>query len=128
MTGTTDAQPFADGAKQQRGLSGFTTAATPPSALIEQTKGVLIFRYAISAEAAYSLMELWAAEADTTVEELAHAVVHEICQGDRSAPSDATLVRWLEERLRHEFPGVTTAPAAQEVTAEPSPEQLDRND
>lgn len=106
MTGTIDAHPVPDGAEPQRGLSGFTSTTTPTSALVEQAKGVLIFRYAVGAEAAYSLLELWAAETDSTVEDVAHAVIHEICQGDRSRSSDPALVRWLEERLRHEFPGV----------------------
>lgn len=108
MTGIIDAHPTAEGAKPHRGakgLTGFTTTAYP-TALIEQAKGVLIFRYGIAAEAAYSLLELWAAQTDATVAEVAQAVVHDICQGDRTVPSDPGLVRWLEERLRHEFPGV----------------------
>jgi hypothetical protein len=108
VTGIIDAHPMTDGAEPHRGprgLAGFTPTSVP-TALIEQAKGVLIFRYAIAADAAYSLLELWAAQTDATVDDVAHAVVHEICQGDRTVPSDPGLVRWLEERLRHEFPGV----------------------
>lgn len=109
MTGTIDAHPMTGGAEPQRGakgLTGFTPTSLPPTALVEQAKGVLIFRYSIAADAAYSLLELWAAQMDATVDEVAHAIVHEICQGDRTVPSHPGLVRWLEERLRHELPGV----------------------
>lgn len=117
MTGTIDAHPFPDGAQPQHGSSEST--GTPTPALVEQAKGVLIFRYAVGAEAAYSLIELWAAQTDHTVEDVAHAVVHEICQGERSQDSDPTLVRWLEDRLRREFPGVECEGAAPtEPTAE----------
>jgi len=75
------------------------------AALLEQAKGVLIFRYSIGACTAYRLMERWAADASVDPETVAHALVHEICQGDRSEPSDPKFVRWLEDRLRHEFPG-----------------------
>jgi hypothetical protein len=96
MTGIIDARPLPEGSSPR----------PRPSALVEQATGVLIFRYSIAAEAALSLLELWAAQTNASVEQVAHAVVHEICQGDRSEPSDPGLVRWLEERLRHEFPGV----------------------
>ncbi len=108
MTGTIDdAAPFTGGVEPHRGTWGLT-AAPAPAALIEQAKGVLIFRYGIAAAAAYSLLELWAAQTDATIGELAQAIVHDICQGDRSLPSDPVLVRWLEERLRHEFPGLAS--------------------
>ncbi len=109
MTGTIDAHPMTEGAEPQRGakgLAGFTPTSLPTTAPVEQAKGVLIFRYAIAADAAHSLLELWAAQTDATVDQVAHAVVLEICQGDHTVPSDPGLVRWLEERLRHEFPGV----------------------
>lgn len=103
MTGTIDdAAPLAEGADPFHDTPGPTR--TTPVALVEQAKGVLIFRYGIAADAAYSLLELWAAQTDVTVDQVAHAVVHEICQGERSMPSDPHLVRWLEDRLRREFP------------------------
>lgn len=74
------------------------------AAVVEQAKGVLIFRYSIDGETAYSLLELWAAEYGVTADAVARTVVHEICQGRRSDASDSGLVRWLEDRLRHEFP------------------------
>jgi hypothetical protein len=117
MTGTIDdASPVPEGASQPysasqphsgHGPDPRTTAA----ALVEQAKGVLIFRYAVSADAAFSLLELWAAETNVAIDAVARAVVHDICQGDRTGPSDPHLVRWLEDRLRHEYPGLGYASA-----------------
>lgn len=112
MTGTIDAT--AGGTEPQRGLAGFTGTAGP-TALIEQAKGVLIFRYCISAEAGDSLLELWAAQTDATVDCLSRTIVHNVCQGDHTVPGDPALVRWVEDRLRHQFPGVEC-----EGVAEPS--------
>lgn len=78
---------------------------TEAAALLEQAKGVLIFRYSIGACTAFRLMERWATEAGVGIETVAHTLVHEICQGDRTQPSDPRFVRWLEDRLRCEFPG-----------------------
>ncbi|HLN75466.1 MAG TPA: hypothetical protein VK204_00395 [Nocardioidaceae bacterium] len=72
------------------------------TALLEQAKGVLIFRYAIDACSAHKLVERWATQAGVGIETVAHALVHEICQGDK--PDDPRFVRWLEDQLRHEFP------------------------
>lgn len=124
MTGIIDAHPFTEGAEPHEGSIDSTTPTHPgqtpagqthagqthagpadAGALIEQAKGVLIFRYGIAADAAYSLLELWSAQTDASLDQVAHAVVHEICQGDRTTPSDPGLVRWLEGRLRREFPG-----------------------
>lgn len=91
---------------------GRRLALDEAAALIEQAKGVLIFRYSIGPEAALSLMELWAAEADVAVGDIAGAVVRDICQGQELA--DPRLVRWLEERLRHEA-------TAMRLAAEPEP-------
>ncbi|MDX6324639.1 MAG: hypothetical protein QOK15_993 [Nocardioidaceae bacterium] len=71
-------------------------------AVLEQAKGVLIFRYAVDAAAAGRLLCLWSAGAGVPVREVAHALVHDICHGDESEPSNPMLVRWLEDRLRRE--------------------------
>jgi ANTAR domain len=77
---------------------------TEAAALLEQAKGVLIFRYSIGACTAFRLIERWAGEAGVGIDTVARAMVHDICQGDRSQPSDPRFVRSLEERLRQEFP------------------------
>ena len=74
------------------------------AALVEQAKGVLIFRYGIDAYGALRQLQTWADEAGTTVEDVAHALVFAICQGVEVGPSDTRLARWIEERLRHELP------------------------
>lgn len=105
MTGIIDDTFAVSGSAKDRGPDQGRLAAS--AALLEQAKGVLIFRYAINADTAYSLLELWAAEVGVSVDEVADAVVHQICQGDHAQASNQRTVRWLEERLRHEFP---TAP------------------
>jgi hypothetical protein len=115
MTGMIDsAHPIPGGAGRQG--PNQLSEVSEDAALLEQAKGVLIFRYSIDAEAAHSLLELWAAETGSTARAVAHAVVHEICQGDTTGADDPQLVRWLEDRLRREFPGVEC-----EGGSEPSP-------
>jgi len=111
MTGTVDdATPSPGGSTRTRSdqeLDEITEAA----ALLEQAKGVLIFRYAIDACTAFGLIERWAVESGTGIETVAHALVHDICQGDRTELRDPSFVRWLEERLRHQFPAEPDSPA-----------------
>ena len=99
------------------------------SALVEQAKGALIFRYSIGACAAFDLIERWACEARVGIEKVAHTLVHEICQGDLSSPSDLRLVRWLEERLRRELPDdaddIATDPAPVSVAVDRTDSSLD---
>ena len=85
------------------------------TALLEQAKGVLIFRYGIDACSAFKLIERWAAAAKVGIEKVAHALVRGICQGDPAGSTDRRLVRWLEDQLRHEFP------EGEESPREPSP-------
>jgi hypothetical protein len=73
------------------------------AALVEQAKGVLVFRYGIDSFRALTQLGRWADEAGTTVEDVAHALVFAICQGVEVGPSDTRLARWIEERLRHEL-------------------------
>lgn len=78
--------------------------------LMEQAKGVLIFRYSINAVAAAALIDRWAVESGAGAMAVAHALVHDICQGDCGSGHDAWLVRWLEDRLRHDPPAVDVVP------------------
>ncbi len=87
------------------------------SALVEQAKGVLIFRYSVDAATAQSILELWSEEVEADLVAVAFALVHDICQGgDAPRHGDPGLVRWLEERLRRDRPHVDLA-----VTTEPVP-------
>lgn len=104
MTGMIDDTLRAPDGDGPLGSAQVPLPLTDAAALIEQAAGVLIFRFGVDAATAKALMQLWAAEAGAQVDAVAHALVHDICQGDRSGPSDPHLVRWLEDRLRHELP------------------------
>lgn len=106
MTGTID---DALRAPEPDGPPEAVPSLSDGSAVIEQAAGVLIFRFGIDATTARELMRLWGAEVGASVDALAHAMIHDICQGDRSRPSDPHVVRWLEDRLRHELPPPPTA-------------------
>lgn len=102
-------------------------AARPGTPIVDQAAGVLVFRYSIAADAAYDLLQRWASDAEVGVEAVARALVLDICQGAAGTGSDPRLVRWLEERLRHEvtavvstFPGVRATPVDAEQGA-PAP-------
>jgi hypothetical protein len=86
---------------------GHEVRSMSAGALVEQAKGVLIFRYSINADTALSILELWADQAGVELPVLALALVHDICQGGDAGHSDPALVRWLEDRLRHDRPHVT---------------------
>jgi hypothetical protein len=86
---------------------------------------VLIFRYSVGAAAASSLMELWAAEAAVAVEEVAHAIVYDICQGSSQSRSEPWLVRWVEDRIRQEVSPVAMSVRRETETGhEPEPGRL----
>lgn len=110
------AEPSAGALPWQR-LPGHDIRPMTSGALIEQAKGVLVFRYSIDADTALSILELWASEVDADLAGVAFALIHDICQGGETAPrSDPTLVRALEERLRRDRPHVDLS-----VTSEPVP-------
>jgi hypothetical protein len=99
---------------------GHDPRTTPSDALLEQAKGVLIFRYSIDADAAHALIQLWAAETGASPDDVCQVIVHEISQGDHAGAHTPQLVRWLENRLRHEFPEVEP-PVEHEGETDPSP-------
>lgn len=72
--------------------------------MVEQAKGVLMFRYGVSSYEALAVLGRWAAESGYTLPAIARAITLGVCQGrwgtDRG---DAGLVRWLENRLRTEL-------------------------
>lgn len=101
------AQRSPDAGRRLRPL-GHEVRAISAGALVEQAKGVLIFRYSTDADTALSILELWADEGGVDLPALAFALVHDICQGGPgTSRSDPGLVRWLEDRLRHDRPHVT---------------------
>jgi hypothetical protein len=105
------------GALPWQRLPGHDIRPMTSGALIEQAKGVLVFRYSIDADTALSILELWSSEVGADLAAVAFALINDICQGGESAPrSDARLVRALEERLRRDRPHVDLA-----VTSEPVP-------
>lgn len=106
MTGTIE---HVDLPEDERPLDTDTIPDAPSvtaltAALVEQAKGVLIFRYSIDSGRALGLLRAWADESGTAVEDVAHALVFAICQGVDVGPADTQLARWLEERMRHELP------------------------
>jgi hypothetical protein len=98
---------------------------TAVTALVEQAKGVLIFRYSIGARTAFRLIQRWAEEAGVCIETVARSLVHVICQGDHTEASDPRFVRWLEDRLRSGFPG---EPRAVPKAQPPVKVAVDQND
>lgn len=76
--------------------------------MVEQAKGVLMFRYGVSSYEALAVLGRWAAESGYTLSAIARAITLGVCQGrwgtDRG---DAGLVRWLENRLRTELATAT---------------------
>ncbi len=97
--------------------NGHDVGPMSSSALVEQAKGVLIFRYSVDAATALSILELWAEEVRADVTAVSFALVNDNCQGgDSPRHSDPALVRWLEERLRRDRPHVDLA-----ITTEPIP-------
>jgi hypothetical protein len=113
MTWKTDAFPLSDGADPHRSDGSERRRA---ASLVEQAKGVLIFRYATDAVTAQRVVERWAAEAGVSIETVAHALVHDISQGSRSQHGDRHFIRWLEDRLRHELPERLDEVASEAVT------------
>lgn len=100
----------------QRG-PGHDVRPVTAGALVEQAKGVLIFRYSIDADTALSILELWCSETGADLAALSYALVNDICQGaEAGSHSDPALVRWLEDRLRRNCPHVDLA-----VTSDPVP-------
>jgi hypothetical protein len=74
--------------------------------LMEQAKGVLIFRYGVDADTAAAQMNHWAGETGEPVEAIAHALVHDICQVSQVDAKAPWVVRWLERQLRHATPSI----------------------
>ena len=83
------------------------------TALLEQAKGALAFRFGVDADTALAVMELWADQREVELTRIAYVLVHDICRGADST-SDRELVRWLEEQLRKDCPEIHLTVAAGE--------------
>jgi hypothetical protein len=116
MTESSEALPTPGGEGSHPTPDGDSTRAT---ALVEQAKSVLVFRYGIDAEAALARLEGWAGETGSTTASVAHAVVHDVFQDDQRQNVDPHLVRRLEDRLRDELPDVQGDLAKARTSAEP---------
>ena len=78
-----------------------TPAPPAPADTIEQAKGALMLRYGVNSQIALATLTRWADEAGADVAQVAHVLMHGICQGHVAVEArERHLVRWLEERLR----------------------------
>ncbi|HEX2177677.1 MAG TPA: ANTAR domain-containing protein [Nocardioidaceae bacterium] len=71
-------------------------------AVIEQAKGALMLRYGMDADRAHAVLVGWSRDCGIEPQTLAGTLVNVVCTGaDHDPTLDPTLVRWLEEHLRH---------------------------
>ena len=86
-------------------------AMEPPvgQAVVEQAKGALMLRYGIGSRESLAVLERWALESGTPLDEVADALVSGICLGRVTAGTEVS-VRWLEQRLRGDNSDVRGAP------------------
>lgn len=78
-------------------------------AIIDQAKGVLILRFRVDAEAAFKILRSWAADTNSTPQQVAQTLVHGVC---------------LQETTRQWDPGVLSYVAA--ALGEPTVDQTGR--
>jgi hypothetical protein len=90
---------------RRRPRRGHASGVSVESVLTEQAKGVLMLRYGINSYEALAVLARWAHESASSIDDLARALTHGICQGrDLGSHQDAWLVRWLEQQLRCDVP------------------------
>lgn len=86
----------------------------PEAVLVEQAKGVLIFRYGVTSYEALGVLLRWSHESGSELVEVARALTHGVCQGRTGQASRASwLVRWVEQRLRNDITESLDAPVGQ---------------
>lgn len=82
-------------------------------AVIEHAKGALMLRYGIDSFQAFAVLVRWSRATHTPVQTIAHTLVHGICEGNpQTELRQRTLMRWLEDQLRHNDPGLAAPPPA----------------
>lgn len=74
-------------------------------AVVEQAKGALMLRYAISSHEAFALLLTWSRDTDTTLHTIAHTLVNGVRQGVEAEHHEPALVRWLQEQLNEDTTG-----------------------
>lgn len=80
-------------------------AAMATRGVIEQAKGVLMWRYQIPAETAFALLRRWSQDSNIKLHTIAHAVTQVACHdgivypGEHGSGADSGLVRLLQQQL-----------------------------
>jgi hypothetical protein len=70
--------------------------------VMERAKGALMLRYGIDSCQALAVLVHWSRGSSTSLELVAHTLVHGICEGNpQTAARQRPLMRWLEQQLRH---------------------------
>lgn len=70
--------------------------------VLEHARGALMLRYGIDSCQALAVLVHWSAASSTSLDVVAHTLVHAICEGNpQTAARQRPLVRWLEQQLCH---------------------------
>jgi hypothetical protein len=98
----TDVHPHrADLATPSSAPSSVPALAFEGELLMEHAKGALMLRYGIDSCQALAVLVHWARGSSTSLEVVAHTLVHGICEGNpQTAARQRPLMRWLEQELR----------------------------
>lgn len=91
-------------------------------ALLQRAKGALMLHYAVSSHEATAVLARWAKEAGTTVDVIAHTLVHGIVHGHPVIDSaEPVLIRWVENKLRNDLElGDSDGPAGRAAERSPA--------
>lgn len=82
--------------------SSLPPLASEGELVMERAKGALMLRYGIDSCQALAVLVHWSRGSDTSLELVAHTLVHGICEGNpQTAVRQRPLMRWLEQQLRH---------------------------
>jgi hypothetical protein len=68
-------------------------------AVIEQAKGALIWRFALSDEAAFAVLRRWSQSSNVKLHTLADTLVNVVCRGDTSRTGMVELADWLRAQV-----------------------------
>lgn len=84
-----------------RVMRGFGEPAQPHGSqmAVEQARNLLVFRCDCDPEQALDLLQRWAAESGTSLDDTAAEVLHELDEGLGGADPETPFAHWLHERL-----------------------------